>query len=74
MTDEEKDIEEYLNSEDTQMQLEIASEIATIVQLLCQKNIITEKEFNETNNAIKEVFKETMREKIKQDLKNMDEE
>ncbi len=71
---DEKDVEEYLNTDEAKLQIEIQSNIATIAQLLYEKEIITEKEFTETNNKIKEIIKTNTKEKIKQELENMNEE
>lgn len=70
---DEKDVEEYLNTNEAKLQIEIQSNIATIIQLLYQKKIIVEKEFTETNNKIKEIIKSNIKEKIKQELENMKE-
>ena len=70
---DEKDVEEYLNTNEAKLQIEIQSNIATIIQLLYQKKIIVEKEFTETNNKIKEIIKSNTKEKIKQELENMKE-
>ena len=70
---DEKDVEEYLNTDEAKLQIEIESNIATIIQLLNQKKIIVEKEFTETNNKIKEIIKTNIKEKIKQELENMKE-
>ena len=67
----EKDIEEYLNTDEVKDQLELHSEIVTLVNLLIQKNIFTEKEFNKINNQVKETIVEKTKEKIKKELENM---
>ena len=68
---DEKDVEKYLDSDEAKFKIEIQSNILTIVQLLYQKEIITEEEFEETNNKIKEIIKTTTKEKIKQESENM---
>lgn len=70
----DKDIEEYLNTDGAKLQLEINSQIATIVQLLYQKKIITEGEFFKTKDAIKEIIIKNIKEKIKQESENLNEE
>ncbi|WP_298061725.1 hypothetical protein [uncultured Rikenella sp.] len=70
---DEKDIEELLNTEENKLQIETQSNLATIIQLLCQKKIIAEEEFIETNNKMKEIIKTNIKEKIKQILEKMEE-
>ena len=70
---DEKDIEEYLNSYEVQHQIEVDSTITTIVQLLYQKKIITEKEFNETRSVITEIAIKEIKKGIKQEIENMEE-
>ena len=66
----EKNIDEYFNCEDIDFQIEIGSQIATIIGILIANNITTREEFDEAQKEIKKRTKE----KIKQELKNMNEE
>ena len=68
---DEKEIEEYLNTDEVKLQIEIQSNISTIIQLLYQKKIINKEEFIETNDKIKKIINENTKEKIKQELQNM---
>ncbi len=70
----EEEIEKYLNTEEAKFQIETQSNIETIVRLLYKKEIITENEFIETNNKIKEIIKTITKEKIKQEIQKMNEE
>ena len=69
-----RDVEEYLNTNEAKLQIETQSNITTVIQLLVQKKIITEEEFIETNNKIKEIIKTNTKEKIKQEIQKMNEE
>ena len=68
---DEKDIEEYLNTDEAKLQIDIQSNISTIIQLLYQKKIINKEEFIETNDKIKKIINENTKKKIKQALQNM---
>ena len=68
---DEKEIEEYLNTDEVKLQIEIQSNISTIIQLLYQKKIINKEEFIETNDKIKKIINENTKEKVKQELQNM---
>ena len=70
----EKNVEEYFNCEDVNLQIEIGSQVATIVGILIANNITTREEFDEVQKEIKKEVKKRTKEKIKQELENMKEE
>lgn len=71
---DEKDVEEYLNSDGVKLQIETNSQIATIIRVLISNNIVTQEEFDEVQEEMKKRIKEMVKEKIKIELQNMSEE
>ena len=70
----EKDVEEYLNRDDINLQIETSSQISTIIGILIENNIVTREKFDETQKELKEEIKKITKEKIKQQLEKMNEE
>ena len=68
----EKDVEDYLNRDDINLQIETTSQISTIIGILIENNIVTREKFDEVQKELKEEIKKITKEKIKQELEKME--
>ena len=67
---DEKDIDEYLNKENVKATIETNAAISAIIQLLIDKDIITEEEILEMKDKFEEIIKNKAKEEMKQIIEN----